>query len=58
MILDKEIPVNWPDRGEIVFDNVTLRYNAESEPVIKNLNLRIPAGQKVSNPYYLALIDH
>ncbi|XP_043281302.1 ATP-binding cassette sub-family C member Sur isoform X2 [Venturia canescens] len=38
---------NWPERGEIIFDNVSLRYDSQAEPVVENLNLRIPAGQKL-----------
>ncbi|KYM97235.1 Cystic fibrosis transmembrane conductance regulator [Cyphomyrmex costatus] len=38
---------DWPSRGEIVFENVFLRHDADRNPVITNLSLRIPAGQKL-----------
>ncbi|XP_012522703.2 ATP-binding cassette sub-family C member Sur [Monomorium pharaonis] len=38
---------DWPNRGEIVFENVTLRYDANRNPIITDLSLRIPAGQKL-----------
>ncbi|XP_034942129.1 ATP-binding cassette sub-family C member Sur-like [Chelonus insularis] len=37
----------WPEKGEIIFENVSLRYHPDCEPVVKDLNLRIPAGQKL-----------
>ncbi|XP_076279079.1 sulfonylurea receptor [Lasioglossum baleicum] len=38
---------DWPSKGEIIFDNVSLIHHTQREPVISNLNLRIPAGQKI-----------
>ncbi|XP_076544094.1 sulfonylurea receptor [Osmia lignaria lignaria] len=38
---------NWPAKGEIIFDNVSLRYDSQIESVISNLSLMIPAGQKI-----------
>ena len=35
------------NKGEIKFDNVTFRYHPEADPILKNLNLTISAGQKV-----------
>ncbi len=35
------------ERGEIGFNNITFRYHPEADPVIKDLNLTIAAGQKV-----------
>lgn len=40
---------DWPNKGEIVFENVSLRYNADRNPVITDLSLKILAGQKVVN---------
>ncbi|EFN77618.1 ATP-binding cassette transporter sub-family C member 9 [Harpegnathos saltator] len=42
-----QVPDNWPSKGEIIFDNVSLSYNADRDSVISNLTLRIPAGQKL-----------
>ncbi|CAK9810065.1 ATP-binding cassette sub-family C member 9 [Anthophora plagiata] len=38
---------NWPSKGEIVFENVSLRHDSQRELVISNLSLKIPAGQKI-----------
>ncbi|XP_008214772.2 multidrug resistance-associated protein 4 [Nasonia vitripennis] len=37
----------WPDKGEVVFDNLYLSYSDNAEPVLRNLNLKISAGIKV-----------
>ncbi|XP_054281763.1 ATP-binding cassette sub-family C member Sur-like [Macrosteles quadrilineatus] len=39
------VPKNWPTSGDIKFQNVSLQY--DSNRVITNLTLHIPAGQKV-----------
>ncbi|XP_012265786.2 ATP-binding cassette sub-family C member Sur [Athalia rosae] len=41
------VPEKWPQKGEILFDNVSLRYDRDSDPVISNLQLLIPPGQKI-----------
>lgn len=41
------VPDTWPTKGEITFENVSLRYASQKEPVISNLSLKIPAGQKI-----------
>ncbi|XP_074096275.1 sulfonylurea receptor [Cotesia typhae] len=38
---------SWPEKGEIIFENVSLRYHPDCDAVVNNLNLRIPAGQKL-----------
>jgi ATP-binding cassette, subfamily C (CFTR/MRP), member 4 len=40
-------PTGWPDKGKIVFENVTLRYSLISPPVLSNITWEIPAGTKV-----------
>jgi ABC-type multidrug transport system fused ATPase/permease subunit len=38
----------WPQRGEIVFDNVSFSYDNKSlPPVLDGLSFRIEAGEKV-----------
>ncbi|KAJ3248738.1 hypothetical protein HDU78_010185 [Chytriomyces hyalinus] len=37
----------WPTRGEIEFENLTLQYDGRDEPVIKDLSLKIGAGEKL-----------
>lgn len=40
-------PNNWPSKGEVCFENVTLRYGPEDPPVLRNLNFVIRSGWKV-----------
>lgn len=47
MVLDIPVPISWPHRGDIRFENVTLRYECQRQNVIENLNLVIPAGQRI-----------
>ena len=49
--LDQETPGSvdppawWPSsNGDIVFDNVTIRYAPHLDPVLRNVSLRIPGG--------------
>lgn len=42
------MPKVWPQKGEIKFEGVSLHYDSNREPVIKNLNLHVPPGQKVN----------
>lgn len=42
-------PKDWPQRARLVFKDLNLRYDVESEPVLKNLNIEIESGWKVSN---------
>lgn len=44
---DVSIPKNWLKQGEVKFSGVSLKYGDTKEPIIKNMNLHIPAGQKV-----------
>ena len=42
-----EIPDGWPRRGEIEFVNYSVRYREGLDLVLKDLNLKIEAGEKV-----------
>ncbi|XP_067206473.1 ATP-binding cassette sub-family C member Sur isoform X2 [Linepithema humile] len=44
---DLQVADDWPNKGEIVFENVSLRYDAERNPVITDLSLKISPGQKL-----------
>lgn len=37
----------WPEKGEIVFENVSARYRPGLDLVLKGLNFRVSAGEKV-----------
>ncbi|OAA59583.1 ABC transporter, transmembrane domain, type 1 [Niveomyces insectorum RCEF 264] len=41
-------PLRLPGGGTIRFDNVTFGYHPDRAPVLRNLSLTIPAGQKVA----------
>ena len=42
-------PISRPNLdGEIEFKNVSYKFDGASQPVIKNLTFKIPAGQKVA----------
>lgn len=37
------VPEMWPEKGEIVFRNVSVRYSPQAEPVLKELTFEIKA---------------
>ncbi|EGX89806.1 abc transporter [Cordyceps militaris CM01] len=41
-------PPNWPATGAIEFRNVTVRYGPDGPDVLKNINLRFNAGERVA----------
>lgn len=41
-------PRDWPSRGKIQFKNTYLSYALELSPVLKNVNIEIDSGEKVS----------
>ena len=43
----KKPPASWPQKGRIVFDDVTMRYFENEAPVLKNLNFVIEEKQKI-----------
>ncbi|XP_075982875.1 ATP-binding cassette sub-family C member 4-like [Anticarsia gemmatalis] len=40
-------PAGWPQRARLVFKDLTLRYDKDSDPVLKKLNIEIESGWKV-----------
>ncbi|XP_067134887.1 ATP-binding cassette subfamily C member 4-like [Centruroides vittatus] len=44
---EKRPPSDWPQRGEIHFDNVSLQYSRDKNIVLKNLTFRINSGEKI-----------
>lgn len=46
-------PKDWPQKARLVFRDMSLRYDAESDPVLKNLNIIIESGWKVCFLSYL-----
>lgn len=47
-ISDKKLEEGWPREGEIHFHNLSLFYFPTDLPVLKNLNIVIEHGEKVS----------
>ncbi|XP_025200376.1 probable multidrug resistance-associated protein lethal(2)03659, partial [Melanaphis sacchari] len=45
--VDKKPPKEWPDKGQIAFENFYLRYSSDTEHVLKNLNIQIQAMEKI-----------
>lgn len=41
------VPKLWPEDGKIEFRQVTLKYNPNSEPVLRNLSFTIKSQEKV-----------
>ncbi|XP_059049022.1 ATP-binding cassette subfamily C member 4-like [Achroia grisella] len=40
-------PTGWPQRARLIFKDLYLRYDIDSDPVLKNLNIVIESGWKV-----------
>ncbi|XP_023243430.1 ATP-binding cassette sub-family C member 9-like [Centruroides sculpturatus] len=38
---------DWPNKGQIIFENVTLKYDENLDPVLKNVSLNFASGEKV-----------
>jgi len=42
-----KVDADWPADGEVVFNNVSIRYSGNACPVARNLNIHIQPGEKV-----------
>jgi len=40
-------PTDWPDKGEIVFENYQTRYREGLDPVLRGISCRIQPSEKV-----------
>ncbi|XP_078001329.1 ATP-binding cassette sub-family C member 9-like [Glandiceps talaboti] len=40
-------PSNWPDKGDVMIENLSVRYAADLETVLDNVNLHFMPGQKI-----------
>lgn len=49
----KKPPPNWPQRGEIVLDNVSFRHSEDTPIVLKSLSCTIKPAEKVIVDYFL-----
>lgn len=44
---NKNVPIDWPERGQVEFRDVKLRYNEDDPYVLKNLNFVVQPREKV-----------
>lgn len=42
------LPENWPTSGEVEFRNVTIKYDPDGPEILKNINLKFAAGERVA----------
>ncbi|KAI0159623.1 multidrug resistance-associated protein [Xylariaceae sp. FL1272] len=42
------LPPNWPTNGEIEFRKVTIKYDVDGPEILKNINLKFAAGERVA----------
>ena len=42
-----DVPKNWPEKGEIVFDDVQMRYRAGLPLVLHGLSMHVNAGERI-----------
>ncbi|KAI1377673.1 ABC transporter [Hypoxylon crocopeplum] len=42
------MPKNWPTSGDVEFRNVTIKYDLDGPEILKNINLKFAAGERVA----------
>ncbi|KAI0022759.1 P-loop containing nucleoside triphosphate hydrolase protein [Xylariomycetidae sp. FL0641] len=42
------MPKNWPRSGEVEFRDVTIKYDLDGPEILKNINLKFAAGERVA----------
>lgn len=42
------LPKEWPRSGEVEFRNVTIKYDLDGPEILKNINLKFAAGERVA----------
>uniref|UniRef100_A0A674KDQ5 ATP binding cassette subfamily C member 8 n=1 Tax=Terrapene triunguis TaxID=2587831 RepID=A0A674KDQ5_9SAUR len=47
LLSPSQIPQNWPARGEIQIQNLSVRYDSNLKPVLKHVSAHISPGQKI-----------
>lgn len=55
---DKKPPKNWPFKGYVSYQNVSLRYASNDPPVLKNLNFEVYPEEKVMFRSSLRNVHH
>ncbi|KAM9951077.1 hypothetical protein ACTFIT_012181 [Dictyostelium discoideum] len=47
MELESNLPINWPQKGEIQFKNVEIKYRPNLKPSLKNISFDIKSNEKI-----------
>ncbi|KAH9904109.1 P-loop containing nucleoside triphosphate hydrolase protein [Xylariomycetidae sp. FL2044] len=42
------VPKNWPGSGQVEFRDVTIKYDLDGPEILKNINLKFAAGERVA----------
>lgn len=42
-----EVPLDWPSKGEVRFEKVTMAYEAGLDPILRNISVTFAPGEKV-----------
>ncbi|KAK8782741.1 hypothetical protein V5799_015921 [Amblyomma americanum] len=42
-----QVPVDWPSKGEVRFEKVTMTYEAGLDPILRNISVTFAPGEKV-----------
>lgn len=42
-----DVPLDWPSKGEVRFEKVTMTYEAGLDPILRNVSVTIAPGEKV-----------
>ncbi|KAI1083391.1 ABC transporter [Whalleya microplaca] len=45
---ESTVPENWPATGEVEFRNVTIKYDVGGPEILKDINLKFAAGERVA----------
>ncbi|KAI0889038.1 ABC transporter [Annulohypoxylon maeteangense] len=45
---ESAVPHNWPTTGEVEFRNVTIKYDLDGPEILKDINLKFSAGERVA----------
>lgn len=56
-IEDRKVPDNWPDKGEIKFNDFRVRYREGLELVLKGLTFTVNGGEKVRSIVRIILFN-
>ena len=57
----KKSPLDWPNKGQIIYKNVSLKYDPNLPEVLRDISLNISPGQKIGfvlifNNYFIDYI--